>query len=38
MFIPSTYKIDDGYASLKADLNIEDYGELNNYLDIEMDH
>ena len=37
MFSPSKDKIDEVYASLQADFNIEDSGEINKYLGIELD-
>ena len=38
MFSPSEYKIDKVYASLHADFKIEDYRELNKYLEIDLYH
>ena len=37
MFSPSKDKIDEVYASLQAYFKIEDDGELNKYLGIELD-
>ena len=36
MFIPSKDKIDKLYASFQVYFNIEDYGELNKYLGIDL--
>ena len=38
MFSTSEDKIDDIYASLQADLNIEDDRKLDKYLGIDLDH
>ena len=37
MFSPSKDKTDEVYASLQAYFKIEDNGELNNYLWIDLD-
>ena len=37
MFSLSKGKIDEVYASLQADFNIEDNGELNKYVEIYLD-
>ena len=37
MFSYSQDKIDDVYAYLRAYFNIEDYGDLNKYIGIEME-
>ena len=37
IFSPYKDKIDEVYASLQADFNIEDSGEINKYLGIELD-
>ena len=37
MFSTSKDKIDELYASLQADFKIEDDGEFNKYLGIELD-
>ena len=37
MFSPSKDKIYEVYASLHADFKIEDDGELNKYLGIDLD-
>ena len=37
MFSTSKDKIDEVYASLQEDFNIEDDGELNNYLGIDLE-
>ena len=37
MFIPSKDKIDGVYAYIQADFKIENDGELNKYLGIELD-
>ena len=34
---PSKDKIDEVYSSLQTDFNIEDDGELKNYLGIDLD-
>ena len=37
MFSPSKDKIDEVYASLQSYLNIEDDGDINKYLGIELE-
>ena len=37
LFSPSKDKIDEVYASLQSNFNIEDDGELNKYIGIELD-
>ena len=37
MFSPSRKRIDEVYASLWEDFKIEDNGELNNYIEVELD-
>ena len=37
MFSPYKDKIDEVYASIQADFKIEDAGELNKFLGIDMD-
>ena len=36
MFIPSKDKVDGVYASIQVDFKIEDYGDINKYLGIEL--
>ena len=37
MFSPSKDKIDNFYASLQTYFNIQDYGELNKYLGMDLE-